>query len=137
VRPQRFAPSAWPGEVPTPLDEAPCAVLTAAAGSQPQVALGEVAAPVAEGELGRTVVATGTGALVRAVSGQVLGKGPVLAVDQTATAYALEGTDSDLLARLGYTADDVAPVPQAWTELLSPGPGLGVEAARTVVSGGS
>ena len=90
-----------------------------------------------QAERGRTVVDTGSGALVRAVSGQVLGKGPVLAVDQTATAYAIDGAGTEVLARLGYATDDVAPVPQAWTELLRSGPVLGVEAARTVVSGGS
>ncbi|HSO65628.1 MAG TPA: type VII secretion protein EccB [Ornithinibacter sp.] len=137
VQPQRFAPPGWPSELPTPLAEAPCATLTAAAGAQPEVSLGEAASPVTDGERGRTVVGTGKGALVRAVSGQVLGKGPVLAIDQTATAHALEAADADLLARLGYTADDVAPVPQAWTELLRSGPSLGVEAARTVVSGQS
>ena len=74
---------------------------------------------------------------MRAVSGQVLSKGPVLAVDQTATAYALQDADTELLARLGYAPADVAPVPQSWTELLRSGPALGATAAHTVVSGGS
>jgi hypothetical protein len=74
---------------------------------------------------------------VRAVSGQVLSKGPVLAVDQSATAYALQDADAELLARLGYAPGDVAPVPQSWTELLRSGPGLGTTAAQTVVAGGS
>ena len=137
VRPQQFAPVDWPSALPTALEEAPCATLTAAAGAQPEVTLGELATPVPAGDRGRTVVDTGSGALVRAVSGQVLGKGPVLAVDQTATAYAVDDADPEVLARLGYSPDDVAPVPQAWTELLRSGPVLGVEAARTVVSGGS
>lgn len=137
VRPQRFAPADWPDALPTALDDTPCATLTASPGAQPEVSLGEPAVTVPEGERGRTVVDTGSGALVRAVSGQVLSKGPVLAVDQTATAYALEGADAEILARLGYAPDDVAPVPQAWTELLRSGPVLGAEAARTVVSGGS
>ena len=137
VRPQQLAPADWPTALPTPLDEAPCATLTTAPGTQPEVTLGEVAGSVPAAERGRTVVDTGSGALVRAVSGQVLGKGPVLAVDQTATAYAIDGAGTEVLARLGYATDDVAPVPQAWTELLRSGPVLGVEAARTVVSGGS
>ena len=137
VRPQRFAPPEWPSDYPTALAETPCATLTAAPGAQPEVTLGTTAEATPEGERGRTVVDTGYGALVRAVSGQVLSKGPVLAVDQTATAYALEGADAELLARLGYAPDDVAPVPQAWTELLRSGPVLGADAARTVVSGGS
>ncbi|MFQ6173367.1 type VII secretion protein EccB [Oryzobacter sp. R7] len=137
VRPQQFAPPDWPTAIPTAITEAPCATLTAAAGTQPEVALGTRSTPVPEGERGRTVVDTGEGALVRAVSGQVLGRGPVLAVDQTATAYALEGADDELLARLGYRPSDVAPVPQAWAELLRPGPVLGAAAAKTVVSGRS
>ena len=99
--------------------------------------LGSTTAAPPEGTAGRTVVETGSGALVRAVSGQVLSKGPVLAVDQTATAYALQDADTELLARLGYAPGDVAPVPQAWTELLRSGPVLGSTAARTEVSGGS
>ena len=74
---------------------------------------------------------------LKALQGQVLSKGPVLAVDQTATAYALQDADTELLARLGYAPGDVAPVPQAWTELLRSGPVLGSTAARTEVSGGS
>ncbi len=137
VRPQQFAPPEWPTEIPTAIPDIPCATLTAAAGTQPEVSLGSRADAVSETERGRTVVDTGDGALVRAVSGQVLNKGPVLAVDQTATAYALEGADDELLARLGYRPSDVAPVPQAWAELLRPGAVLGADAARTVVSGGS
>ena len=136
VRPQRFAPPEWPAAYPTAITDTPCATLTAAAGAPPEVALGSTTAAPAEGTAGRTVVATGSGALVRAVSGPVLSKGPVLAVDQTATAYALQGADAELLARLGYAPGDVAPVPQAWTELLRSGPVLSSTAARTEVSGG-
>lgn len=135
VRPQSFAPLEWPTEVPRSVPEIPCVTLTAASGSQPEVALGSRDQPVPESERGRTVVDTGEGALVRAISGQVVGRGPVLAVDQTATAYALEGADDEMLARLGYRPDDVAPVPQAWAELLRPGPVLSTALARTVISG--
>ena len=137
VRPQQFAPTAWPTEIPTAVSDPPCATLTTAPDTPPEVALASRAVPVTESERGRTVVDTGEGALVRAVSGQVLDAGTILAVDQTATAYALEAADDELLARLGYRPTDVAPVPQSWTELLRPGPALGIEAAKTVVSGGS
>jgi len=136
VRPQRFAPPEWPAAYPTAITDTPCATLTAAAGAAPEVTLGSTTTPPPEGTAGRTVVETGSGALVRAVSGSVLSKGPVLAVDQTATAYALRDADPELLARLGYRPADVAPVPQAWTELLRSGPVLGSTAARTEVSGG-
>ena len=137
VRPQRIAPPEWPDRLPTGLETTPCATLTAAAGTPPEVALTTVTDDPPAAERGRTTVDTGYGALVRAVSGQVLGKGPVLAVDQTATAYAVDGADTEVLARLGYEPDDVVPVPQAWTELFRSGPSLGTAAARTVVSGGS
>jgi type VII secretion protein EccB len=136
VRPQRFAPPEWPTAYPTAIPDSPCATLIAAPGAPPEVTLGATTATPPEDAAGRTVVQTGSGALVRAVSGQVLSKGPVLAVDQTATAYALQDADAELLARLGYAPGDVAPVPQAWTELLRSGPVLGSTAARTEVSGG-
>jgi len=137
VRPQRFAPPEWPAAYPTAITDTPCATLTTASGAAPEVTLGTTTAAPPEGTAGRTVVETGSGALVRAVSGPVLSKGPVLAVDQTATAYAIQDADAELLARLGYAPGDVAPVPQAWTELLRSGPALGSTAARTEVSGGS
>ncbi|MBM6399054.1 type VII secretion protein EccB [Phycicoccus sonneratiae] len=137
VEQPRTAPSDWPDRLPTVLETTPCATLTAAAGTAPVVTLGTVTKDPPADQRGRTVVDTGSGALVRAVSGAVLGKGPVLAVDQTATAYAIDGADAEVLARLGYAADDVVPVPVAWTELFRSGPSLGTAAARTVVSGTS
>lgn len=137
VEQPRTAPGDWPDALPTVLETTPCATLTAAAGTPPVVSLGTVSQDPPEDQRGRTVVDTGSGALVRAVTGTVLGKGPVLAVDQTATAYAIDGADTEVLARLGYRPDDVAPVPVAWSELFRSGPALGTAAARTVVSGTS
>ncbi|MGG5260883.1 type VII secretion protein EccB [Phycicoccus avicenniae] len=137
VEQPRTAPGDWPEALPTALETTPCASLTAAAGTAPVVTLATVSADPPAEQRGRTSVQTGSGALVRAVSGQVLGKGPVLAVDQTATAYAIDGADTEVLARLGYVPDDVVPVPVAWTELFRSGPSLGTAAARTVVSGTS
>ena len=73
--------------------------------------LGEVAGCGARGRARPTVVDTGVGAWCGPCPGQVLGKGRVLAVDQTATAYAIDGAGTEVLARLGYATDDVAPVP--------------------------
>ncbi len=137
VEQPRTAPADWPDALPTVLETTPCVTLIAAPGTPPEVSLGTVTEDPPTGERGRTTVDTGSGSLVRAVSGQVLGKGPVLAVDQTATAYAIDGADTEVLARLGYRPDDVTPVPVAWTELFRSGPSLGTEAARTVVSGAS
>ncbi|MEO5608734.1 MAG: type VII secretion protein EccB, partial [Ornithinibacter sp.] len=137
VRPQSFSPKDWPLDLPTAVTGSPCATLVAAPGAAPAVVLGATAEEPAPTEAGRTVVDTGRGALVRAVSGPVLSKGPVLAVDQTATAYAVADADTEVLARLGYASDDVTPVPQAWASLFRAGPVIGMEAAQTVVSGGS
>lgn len=137
VRPQRFSPKDWPVDLPNAVTASPCATLVSAPGAAPEVVLGTASEEPTPSEAGRTVVDTGRGALVRAVSGPVLSKGPVLAVDQTATAYAVVDADAEVLARLGYATDDVTPVPQAWASLLRAGPVIGTEAAKTVVSAGS
>jgi type VII secretion protein EccB len=136
VIPPRIVPADWPEDITSAIDTTPCATLTAAAGKAPAVSLGTTA-DAAGANGGGTVVATGSGALVRAVSGSALNEGRVFAVDQTATAYALDGVDAEMLARLGYRAADVTPVPQAWSALLRPGPPLSTAAARTVVTGAS
>ena len=75
--------------------------------------------------------------LVRAVAAGTTDSGPVYAIDQTATAYAIPGASADLLARLGYRTTDVTAVPAAWVEFFHPGPRLDPAAAQTVVSAGS
>ena len=137
VRPQRVAPSAWPADLPTPVDEAPCATLTTARGAEPEVALST--SPTVRPEPGTTKAAVdlGTGALVRAVGTGSPSAGPLLAIDQTGTSYALDASTPDLLQRLGYSPEDVAPVPQSWVELFRTGPELSVEAARTTVAAAS
>ena len=50
---------------------------------------------------------------------------------------AIDGSTPDLLQRLGYSPEDVAPVPQAWSELFRTGPELSVEAAQTTVAAAS
>lgn len=134
VRPQRVAPVAWPSDLPTPVDGSPCATLTSRRGSEPQVALSTSSTVRPEPGLTKASVDLGTGALVRAVGAGSLTAGPVLAIDQTGTSYAIDGSTPDLLQRLGYGPDDVAPVPQAWAELFRTGPELSVEAARTTVA---
>ena len=79
----------------------------------------------------------GTGALVRAVGAGSLTAGPLLAIDQTGTAYAIDGSTPDLLQRLGYEEGDVSPVPQSWAELFRTGPVLSVRAAQTTVAAAS
>jgi type VII secretion protein EccB len=137
VVPQQFAPTQWPAQLPTLVNEAPCATLTAATGTRPSVALST--STTVEPEPGATTAAVdlGTGALVRAIGAGSLTAGPVLAIDQTGTSYAIDASTPDLLQRLGYRTSDVAPVPQAWSELFRAGPELSVEAARTTVTAAS
>jgi type VII secretion protein EccB len=134
VQRQRIAPTGWPGDLPTVVGEAPCATLTSARGQQPVVALSTSPTVTAAPATTRVSVDLGTGALVRAVGAGSLTAGPVLAIDQTGTAYAIDGSTPDLLQRLGYDAGDVSPVPQAWAELFRPGPVLSVRAAQTTVA---
>jgi hypothetical protein len=81
-------------------------------------------------------VAPGSGALVRAQSADG-GTATVRLVDGSGRAYPVPDAGDEVLARLGYTAADVTPVPPAWAALLPTGPSLTVEAAATEVSGGT
>ncbi len=137
VRPQRVAPPAWPTALPTPVSEAPCATLTTSRGSEPRVDLSTSTSVRPEAGVTRATVDLGTGALVRAVGAGSPTAGPLLAIDQTGTSYAIDGSTPDLLQRLGYAPEDVAPVPQAWSELFRTGPELSVEAAQTTVAAAS
>jgi type VII secretion protein EccB len=137
VRPQSVAPVAWPSSLPTPVTEPPCAALTTSRGDQPKVDLSTSTSVRTEAGVTKVSVDLGTGALVRAVGAGSPGAGPLLAIDQTGTSYAIDGSTPDLLQRLGYEPADVAPVPQAWSELFRTGPELSVEAARTTVAAAS
>jgi hypothetical protein len=79
-------------------------------------------------------VAPGAGALVRAQSAEGA-TATVSLVDGSGRAYPLPDASDEVLARLGYDADDVTRVPPAWASLLPTGPTLTVEAAATEVSG--
>ena len=130
-----IVPSQWPEQLPQALDAAPCATLTSGPNTLPQTALST--APKVEPGDGRvTEVAAGSGALVRAIGDNIINRGPVLVVDQTATAYTVEGGD-DVLGRLGYSAKDVVPVPQPWVDLFRSGPTLSVSAAQGAISTGT
>lgn len=137
VQPQSIAPRAWPDEIPQLLGEAPCATLTSAVGTRPSVALSTSPELRVTPGVEKANVDLGTGALVRAVGAGSLSQGPVLAIDQTGTSYAIDGSTPDLLQRLGYAPGDVVPVPQAWTELFRNGPVLSVAAAQTTVTAAS
>lgn len=137
VRSQRVAPTQWPTELPTLVDESPCATLTATNGTRPSVKLSTSSTVQPTSGASKVAVDLGTGALVRAIGAGSLNAGPLLAIDQTGTSYAIDGSTPDLLQRLGYEPANVAPVPQAWAELFHTGPVLSVEAAQTTVAAAS
>lgn len=137
VQPQRVAPGAWPTSLPTLVDDTPCASLTAASGTRPAVNLSTSETVQPQPGVTKVAVDLGTGSLVRAVGAGSLNAGPLLAIDQTGTAYAIDGSTPDLLQRLGYQSSDVAPVPQSWAELFRTGPVLSVKGAQTTVTAAS
>ncbi|WP_406831440.1 type VII secretion protein EccB [Pedococcus sp. KACC 23699] len=130
-----IVPKQWPETVPNALSSNPCVTLTASYTKVPTVALTtSTTRPPSEGTA--VVVAAGTGALVRAIASNIVNRGPVLAVDQTGSSYPVTPATDDVLARLGYAAKDVTPVPQAWMELFRSGPGLSTRAAQSAISQG-
>ncbi|HEY0218079.1 MAG TPA: type VII secretion protein EccB [Cellulomonas sp.] len=121
------APEDWPELVPTPTPSDVCVRLTGA--DTVEVVTAAPGTSLAPG----VHVASGAGALVRAQS--VEGAAATVSlVDVSGRAYPLPDASDEVLARLGYTADDVARVPPAWAALLPTGPTLTVEAAATEVA---
>ncbi len=122
----------WPSRVLTPHPGAPCAELTAAAGSAPTVLLasdpgdGASADAVVAGHVERTVAA-GRGAYV--LSGDWTGttEGHPFVVDANGRSYPLVGEET--ATRLGYGAHPAAVVPDSWVELFDTGVNLSVEDA--------
>lgn len=126
------APGDLPATVPTlpAAGSAPCLVL--ATGATERVDLVLRAEAVEPG----VRVAPGSGALVRAQSAGGAAA-TVRLVDGSGRAYPVPDASDEVLARLGFTPDDVTRVPPAWAALLPTGPSLTVEAAATEVSGGT
>jgi len=137
VQPQRVALRQWPNALPTLVADTPCASLTAKVGTRPSVALSTSTTVRPVAGVNKVAVDLGTGSLVRAIGAGSISAGPLLAIDQTGTSYAIDGSTPDLLQRLGYDPVDVAPVPQAWVELFHTGPVLSVKAAQTTVAAAS
>ncbi|NCT89730.1 type VII secretion protein EccB [Cellulomonas sp. APG4] len=125
---EAVTPGDWPVTLPAPLpqEDAACALLrTGADGGVRLVGTPDVEVP----QQGTDVsVQPATGALIR-VAGSDGVPGYVQVVDQAGTAFAVPGADDEVLARLGYTADDVTRVPPAWAALLPVGPELSEAAA--------
>ena len=126
VRPQRFAPPEWPAAYPTAITDTPCATLTAAPGAPPEVTLGSTTAAPPEGDARahrrrHRLRRAGAG---RLRAGAQQGPGARRRPDRHRLRPPRTPTPS-CSPGSGYAPDDVAPVPQAWTELLRSGPVLG------------
>lgn len=132
-------PSAWPAELPGPLGATPCALLSAGTGGQkPSVQLAAGTGDAPEDNAVSTVVDPGAGALVRAIGAASLDNGAVFLVDQTGAAFPVQATDErDPITQLGFSGDDIVPVPQSWVALLDTGPTLSVTAAQNVIASAS
>ncbi|RMI02833.1 type VII secretion protein EccB [Cellulomonas triticagri] len=126
------APADLPATVPTlpAAGQTPCVVLSTGDAERVDLVL-------ADGAVEPGVrVAPGSGALVRAQSSDGA-TATVRLVDGSGRAYPVPDASDEVLARLGFTPDDVVRVPPAWAALLPTGPSLTVEAAATEVSGGT
>ncbi|QGQ19964.1 type VII secretion protein EccB [Cellulomonas sp. JZ18] len=117
----------WPREeiAPVPDADVPCALATTDDGPGTVLA---VASDDAVAASPGVRVDHGAGALVRAAGRGAQSSGGVYLVDATGTAFPVIG-DADTLARLGYAAEDLGAVTDAWVDLLPTGPALSVDAA--------
>src|SRR5699024_6930560 len=116
-----LAPTSWPATPSAALAPgAPlCAVLDASVGPTARGHLAtapDESAPTSPGL--EVVVAPARGALVRATGDEVPDAGVVQLVDASGTTFAVPDASIEVLAQLGYTAADIAPVPQSWLALF-------------------
>lgn len=124
-----------PADLPTTLPQLPaagstaCLSLTTGDDERVQLVLRDGPAPDAG-----VHVAPGSGALVRAQTADGAAA-TIRLVDGSGRAYPVPDASDEVLARLGYQADDVTRVPPAWADLLPTGPSLTVDAAATEVTG--
>lgn len=118
----------WPVELLQALEPADttCAVL-----DEGRAVLGTSDAELAAARDGVTV-SVGNGALVRAGSGPGAA-GIVYLVDESGTAYPVAGDAEELVARLGYSSDDVGALTADWMQFFAIGPELSSEAAGASV----
>ena len=126
----------WPTLPLKPLaaGESPCAVLT----DDAHTVLGATTTPLPE-ERSTVDVKVGGGALVQVSAASDDAVGMAVLIDESGTAYAIPGAVAEQsaedaasgpIAQLGYSADDVGRVSDAWLEFFAAGPALTTEAAR-------
>jgi len=105
-------PEDWPATIAAtvPADTSPCLRRDMADGAIDLMATDQ---PLADG----VNVPGGSAALIQVQSGGTLGA--VRLISDNGLAYGISGDITDTLARLGYSPDDVMPVPSNWAALAS------------------
>ncbi|MCL2315853.1 MAG: type VII secretion protein EccB [Actinomycetia bacterium] len=116
---QNTYPAAWPATIGDTVPRAmlPCVArpMSGDAHAVIQGAIPAASAPAASGPV--VTVPGGEGVLLRVSNGSTFGA--VRLVADTGFAYGI-ANEADTLGRLGFTADDVLPVPEAWAGLVPP-----------------
>lgn len=110
-------------------EDIPCAVLDTS-GEAPTTRLGEAVRELPEtSAAGAVAMQRGAGAVVAAGGSGTERATAAFVIDTTGTAFPVPGSDPEPLQRLGYGADDVTPVTNAWIAFFPTGPSLTPDAA--------
>ncbi|MGO2518499.1 MAG: type VII secretion protein EccB [Microbacterium sp.] len=122
----------WPQQTLTPLASGmtPCAVI----GDEARTVLGVTDAELPD-DRSAPAMTVGTGALVRVGDSDGTG-GLDMLIDASGTAFAIPEEGDDLIARLGYSEDDLGAASNAWMQFFASGPALQVSAAGLAPSDG-
>lgn len=126
----------WPAQPLSALapESLPCAQQTSSNdGAQSTVLATATTVP----DVGGVVVPSRSGALVAAGGAGTESAREVVLVDQLGVAYPIPNADDEVLARLGYVADDVGLASGAWMQFFAAGPDLSVGAAGSTPQGTS
>ena len=134
-------PKDWPTDAVTPYTsvDQPCLQLETSDGEAPTVHLATPTSDRATTPDSTVVrrIATGSGALVRATTANVLNAGPVYLVDSSGTSFAVgKGGSGAEVGVLGYGGTTPRPIPRAWLDLFASGPELSTGAASKTPQSG-
>jgi type VII secretion protein EccB len=123
-------PADWPQDAvkPAAIDGRACAALGSADDGSEHVFLGT---PRGSSSDEKMFVTPGHGALARAVNTGETNSGIVYLITDSGTAFPIPDASDDVLARLGFSPDNVVDVPQSWIALFAEGPSLTVDAASS------
>lgn len=129
--PASFIPADWPNAKLTAMaSPSPCALTEPSDGADgtaatPSVELGTVPdRSLLDATPAHTKVASGSGALVRAVSGDDITKGTLYVIDGSGMAYPVPDDTEEIIARLGFQSADVRGIPREWVDVFAIGVSL-------------